>query len=507
MTGLFEESEENKESNNEQNINKSTKSETSPKWPSGYDYFGATFSFTISLHSLWSVPVCVIHHGGGAFLLLYLVSVALLGGPLLLLSMFHGQYSGLAPGQLYQHLCPYLQGLGVAVCIQAGVRAVLDTAVIMWAGQAGWILFTLQDCREGFFRSDVLQRQEDSMEYLGQVVGELALVLVVVCLVTFILVAAGTRSVGKVCLVLAPICFMLLVSLTIRTCLAPGGPAGILTLLTPDWSILSQPTVWAEAVGQAVFSLQLGLGAVSAYSSHNSYNHNIVRDCAIIIFFNILWVILAIFFTFSLLGVAHDTEAINIQTVSGLSLLNPRQGWLSSIPVIETAFSTVTTGWLWAGLFFLLIILISISSLFGYLEVITSSLISNRTSLLPYKPALTFCSIICIFLLNLALATQGGVHAYQLLLTFLSSWPSLLFSLLAVFSTVFCHGTRSLISDLSAMTKSSLPHWFTSHLSVAYITILPLCLLVLILNTILTFHFSLSGLIDLACLHPVFPLS
>ena len=108
---------------------------------------------------------------------MYLASVALLGGPLLLLSMFHGQYSGLAPAQLYRHLCPCLQGLGVSVCIQAGVRAVLDTAVIMWASQAGWVLFTLQDHREGFFRSDVLDSQEDSNEYLGKVVGQLALVL------------------------------------------------------------------------------------------------------------------------------------------------------------------------------------------------------------------------------------------------------------------------------------------------------------------------------------------
>ena len=412
---------------------------------------------------------------------MYTVILATLGAPLLLLEMSLGQYSGLAPARLFRHLCPILAGLGLAVCIQAAVRAMLDLAVLMWAGQALWRLFSEQNIRDGFFYRDVLNKEDASLEQLGQLGGQLSLVLAIGSVSIFIFMAAGTRSVGKVCLVAVPACFMLLVTLTIRTCLATGGPQGVLILLTPNWSVLTQPTVWLEATGQVIFSLQLGLGAVSAYSSYNSYQHNIVRDCAIMVISHLVWVILAVLLTFSLLGVAHNTQTINLTNLASDPALISITGhgvWLAAITLIETSLANISTGWLWAGLFFILLLLVSITSVFGYLEVITSSLISQRPSILPFKPALTFGVLALIFLMDLVLATQGGIHVYHLLLTYISNWPTLLFSLLTVLATVLCHGTNYLLKDLSNMSKVSLPHWFTSHLSVIYFTVLPIFLTV-----------------------------
>ena len=350
-----------------------------------------------------------MQHGGVTFLLMYTVILATLGAPLLLLEMSLGQYSGLAPVRLFIHLCPILAGLGLAVCLQTAVRAMLDLAVVMWAGQALWQLFSEQNIRDGFFYRDILNKGDSSLEQLGKLVGQLSLVLAIGCVTIFILMAAGTRSVGKVCLATVPACYMLLVTLTIRTCLATGGPHGVLILLTPDWSVLTQPSVWLEATGQVIFSLQLGLGAVSAYSSYNTYQHNIVRDCAIIICSHLVWVILAILLTFSLLGVAHNTKTINLTNLESDPALMSITGygvWLGAITLIKTSLANISTGWLWAGLFFMLLLLVSITSVFGYLEVITSSIISLRPAILPFKPALTFTVLVVLFLLHLILATQ-----------------------------------------------------------------------------------------------------
>ena len=308
---------------------------------------GSTSAFTLSLHSLWSLPISVLQHGGITFLLMYTVILATLGAPLLLLEMSLGQYSGLAPARLFRHLCPILAGLGLAVCIQAAVRAMLDMAVIMWAGQALWRLFSEQNIRDGFFYRDVLNKEDASLEQLGQLGGQLSLVLAIGSVSIFIFMAAGTRSVGKVCLVAVPACFMLLVTLTIRTCLATGGLQGVLILLTPNWSVLTQPTVWLEATGQVIFSLQLGLGAVSAYSSYNSYQHNIVRDCAIMVISHLVWVILAVLLTFSLLGVAHNTQTINLTNLASDPALISITGhgvWLAAITLIEASLANISTG-------------------------------------------------------------------------------------------------------------------------------------------------------------------
>jgi SNF family Na+-dependent transporter len=65
-------------------------------------------------------------------------------------------------------------------------------------------------------------------------------------------------------MVIVPACFMIIVTLVIRACLAMGGPQGVLTFLRPDWILLKEPTIWIEANSQVIFSLQLGLGAITA---------------------------------------------------------------------------------------------------------------------------------------------------------------------------------------------------------------------------------------------------
>eukprot|EP00092_Neocalanus_flemingeri_P033013 GFUD01035905.1.p1 GENE.GFUD01035905.1~~GFUD01035905.1.p1 ORF type:complete len:666 (-),score=128.90 GFUD01035905.1:19-2016(-) len=459
------------------------------RWPGESDFLASTWAFTLSLHSLWSLPIVIIQHGGLVFLLIYMLLLAILGAPLLLLEMFLGQYSGLAPIRVFRHLSPVLTGLGLAMCIQAAIRAVLELGVLMWMGQGMFRLFYHQKISEGLFSQDILNREDASLEALGTVSTQLLLVLGIATLTVFVLVVAGTRSVGKVCMVTVPACFMIIVTLVIRACLATGGPQGVLTFLHPDWSLLKEPTIWLEAASQVVFSLQLGLGAITAYSRYSKFRHNIVRDCTIVIVSHLVWVLLAVLLTFSLLGVALSAETISLTGVSAVPALVSVTGhgvWLAAITLIETSLATISYGWLWAGLFFILLVLVSITSLFGYLEVITSSLLSQRPSILPFKPALTFTVLALIFLMDLVLATQGGIHVYHLLLTYISNWPTLLFSLLTVLATVLCHSTDHLMKDLSSMSKISLPYWVTSHLSVLYFSVLPTFLTISLVQSLYT---------------------
>merc|ERR1712173_19220 len=67
----------------------------------------------------------------------------------------------------------------------------------------------------------------------------------------------------------------------------------------------------------------------------------------------------------------------------------------------ETSLASVSFGWLWAGLLLLLLVITGMTSLFGYLEVITSSLVAFRPSMLPYKPLLGFIVLIFLFLVDL----------------------------------------------------------------------------------------------------------
>jgi len=444
------------------------------RWPGESDFLASTWAFSLSLHSLWSLPLVVIQHGGLVFLLIYMLLLGILGAPLLLLEMFLGQYSGLTPIRVFRHLSPVLTGLGLAMCIHASIRAMLELGVLMWMGQGMFRLFYHQMISEGMFRGEILNAEDASLEAVGTLSTQLMLVLGIATLAVFVLVVAGTRSVGKVSMVTIPACFMIIVTLLIRTCLTTGGPQGVLTFLHPDWSLLKEPTTWLEASSQVVFSLQLGLGAITAYSRYNKFRHNIIRDCTIIIVSHLVWVLLAVLLTFSLLGVAVSADKISLTKGSEVLVSVTGHGlWLAAQTLLEKSMMTISHGWLWAGLYFILLAVVGATSLFGYLEVITSSLASIKPVFGKFKPIISFIVLALIFLIDIVLATQGGIHVYHLLLTYISNWPTIFFSLLMVLATVLCHSTNFLMKDLSDMSKLPLPHWVTSHLSVIYTTVLP----------------------------------
>lgn len=441
-------------------------------WPGSTDPLAASWAFTLSLHSLWSLPITVLQQGGLAFLLAYILTLAILGAPLLLTEMFLGQYSALAPARLYRHLAPVLSGLGIALVLLSAVRAVTELGVLMWLGQAVFKLFYNQDIDTEFLAKDVLNRDDSSLGALGGLSSHLLLVLGIAALSIFVLVVAGSRALGRVSLGLVPLVYTLLVTLTIRALLAPGAPQAAVALLAPDWTRLTQPQLWLTAAAEVVFSLQLGLGAVTAFSGYSKFRHNLVRDCGAILGGHLLWLLLGLALTLCLLGAAQDSLVVSPGSPV-LAHLTGRGLWLAGVTLLERSLASLSHGWLWAGLYFILLCLVGASSLFGYLEVISSSFASISPGLRRLKPLISFTVLALIFLVCILLATQGGIHVYHLLESYPARWPSLLTSLLTVASLALCHGLHCMIRDLADMSKMTLPHWLAAHLSVLLSSVCP----------------------------------
>ena len=89
------------------------------------------------------------------------------------------------------------------------------------------------------------------------------------------------------------------------------------------------------AAAQVVYSLQLGLGGVTAYASYNRYHHNLVRDTGLILATNLVWVVLASLLVLSLLGVTHNLQV----ELSTKFLESKRSGHLNTVspPEIRTS--------------------------------------------------------------------------------------------------------------------------------------------------------------------------
>ena len=100
-----------------------------------------------------------------------------------------------------------------------------------------------------------------------------------------------------------------------------------------------------------------------------------------------VWVLLATLLTLSLLGAAADTSAGLGQVSASLArTVTGDNVWLAAVTILDQALLGLSYGWLWAGLYFVLVTITAVTSLYGYVEVIASSFADIKPSLLRWKP-------------------------------------------------------------------------------------------------------------------------
>lgn len=442
---------------------------TSRKWPRGADSLASSWAFTLSTHSLLYLPQAVIRHGGVVFLMMYLSLVIILGLPLLLLEMFLGQYSTLPVGRLYRHLCPLLSGLGVSLCLVAGIRTLTDLGLAMWTSHG--LVRIINDQAVTIVHNT--HTNTTSLEDIRNVIPYNVAALAALCLLTYVLVSGGVKSIGKVCLLVVPVLYGLLITLVIRTCMEEAGPPAFLGLMSPDWTVLSQATTWLEAAAHVILSLQLGSGVISCYAGYNKYSHSLIRDSWVVTLGHLIFSLLSLLLLLSLTGVAdHKADQAGPGLVTS-SIFGDNVG-LSNIVLVLRTFSDLNTGWLWSALFSLLVVMICLTNIFGYVEMISNSISCQRPSLVRFKPLVSLLVLLTAGLLSVCLSTEGGAHVFQILQTYIADWPLLLFTILTVTAAVHSHSMSAVISNISVISRRKLGNFASSHLSVILTTVSPI---------------------------------
>ena len=134
--------------------------------------------------------------------------------------------------------------------------------------------------------------------------------------------------------------------------------------------------------------------------------------------------------------------------------------------------------WLWSGLIYVLLVLTTAATVMGCMETLSACVVDEWPSMKPYKPAIVFTFLALLFMINLVMATQGGIYIYYLISVYYTQWPLIFFGLLTVLAAAFSHGGKYLMKDLSDMSKLALNHCLNAHLSVLYTTLIPIFLCV-----------------------------
>uniref|UniRef100_A0A1B0GCH5 Sodium-neurotransmitter symporter n=1 Tax=Glossina morsitans morsitans TaxID=37546 RepID=A0A1B0GCH5_GLOMM len=248
-----------------------------------------------------------------------------------------------------------------------------------------------------FFHFEIL-RISKGIEELGDIVWPLFWSLAMAWALVYICIINGIKTVGvgKVVYFTATFPYLILFVLFVRGITLPGAAKGIIFYIKPEWLRLLDLKVWADAAVQIFFSLGPGWGGIVNMASYNSFRNNAKGDAILIPIVNCSTSIFAGFVVFSVLGYLSEQTGIPVATVatSGPGL---------AFVIYPQAIAMLPLSRIWATLFFLMLFLLGLDTVFVQIEAIISSVLDELPAVRPYKYLVTLISCLAMFSFSIIL--------------------------------------------------------------------------------------------------------
>ena len=314
----------------------------------------------VGLGNIWRFPYEAGNHGGAAFILIYLGCVCLLGLPIMIAEFTVGRRSKASTGKAYSILAPGTQWKWI------GYLGVLAGALILgyYSVVAGWTLeYIVEALGNGFAGKGAEDFVASFQSFSQDPVRPLVWLVVFLLATHFIVVKGVKKGIERSAKILMPMLFILILILAVCSMTLPNAGKGLEFLLKPDFSKVNAD-VFLGAMGQAFFSLSLGMGCLSTYASYFGSDTNMGKTALSVGAIDTMVAILAGLIIFP------AAFSVGIQPDAGPSLIfitlpNVFQQAFGGIPFLATVFSLM---------FYVLLALAALTSTISLHEVVTAYL-------------------------------------------------------------------------------------------------------------------------------------
>ncbi|GJQ19958.1 MAG: sodium-dependent transporter [Bacteroidia bacterium] len=319
-------------------------------WGSRIGFILAAAGSAIGLGNIWRYPYVTGQNGGAAFVLLYLACVLVIALPILLAELSLGRHTTLNPVGAFKKLTkskvwPLVGYLGVVT--GAGILS-------FYLVVAGWTL--------GFIVRTIIPSTESFTAFVSNPWEELGYFTAFLLLTVYVVLGGVERGIERWSKLLMPALAAILFLLIIYNLTLDGAMKGVEFYLNPDFSKIHGSTFLA-ALGQAFFSLSLGMGTMITYGSYISKKENIPFSATAVALSDTLIAFLAGLMIFPALF------AVGVEPTQGPSLV---------FEVLPRVFSTMPGGTLLGVLFFILLAIAALTSTVSLLEVPVAFLVDEK---------------------------------------------------------------------------------------------------------------------------------
>lgn len=316
------------------------------KWSSSIGFILASIGSAVGLGNIWRFPYIVGLNGGGAFLIPYLIAVFLFGLPLMAIEFAMGRNSKNSVVATLGAIRRRFRFAGLFLVFVMGM--ILSYYLVITSWVLAYSLF--------FIMGVTIPFSAFTRSYYP------LLFFLMSGMLCFVVVRVGVkRGIEKLSKFLVPVLFGMLCVLVFFSLSLPGAMRGIEFYLSPDFSKLFNPYVWAAAFGQAFFSLSVGVGIMLTYGSYMG-EERIVKNAVVITVADLLVAILSGFVIFPIVF------SFGLDPAAGVKL---------AFVTLPPIFQTMSFGSFWGAVFFLLLFFAALTSAVSMLEVPVATLIDS----------------------------------------------------------------------------------------------------------------------------------
>ena len=314
----------------------------------------------VGLGNIWRFPYEAGNHGGAAFILIYLACVFVLGMPIMIAEFTVGRRAKASTGKAFGILAPGTQWKWL------GRLGVLSGLLILgyYSVVAGWTLeYIVTSVSNGFANKGPEDFVAIFQNFSQDPVRPIVWCLTFLFLTHFVIVKGVKDGIEKSSKVLMPILFILILVLAVCSMSLPDASKGLEFLLKPDFSKVNAD-VFLGAMGQAFFSLSLGMGCLSTYASYFGSDTQMGKTALSVGVIDTMVAILAGLIIFP------AAFSVGIQPDAGPSLIfitlpNVFQQAFGGVPFLAMIFSLM---------FYVLLALAALTSTISLHEVVTAYL-------------------------------------------------------------------------------------------------------------------------------------
>ncbi|MGN0771558.1 MAG: sodium-dependent transporter [Christensenellales bacterium] len=379
-------------------------------WASRATFIFAAIGSAVGLGNAWRFPGLAAMHGGGTFLLVYILAMFILGWPLLMMEISIGRKMQHGAPGAFKGLNKKAEFVGWAAVANAFVIATYYAVVLAWILVMIVKSFKLggltSEQAGGLFFGEALQYQPISDGAAAfDIPGGLLVALVIAWIAIYLCIRKGAHSAGKVVPFTVMIPIVLLLVLAINGMVkdfGQAGGAGFKQFFIPDFSKLADSSLWIDAFGQVFYSLSIMMAIMIAYGSFVNKKSDIVKDTLIIAISDMAISVLAGIVLFTTLSGTGMLESY---------LANPSGGIGTAFVVYPQAMVMLSGSAAFnsfiALLFYLTLLTLAIDSAFSIIEGVATA-ISDKFNFNPRKTRLMTC--VCAGVVSVLYITKGGLE-------------------------------------------------------------------------------------------------